>query len=90
MLTDYSAGGRGLISVDNCVEMEKCSLSKYLENSNEPLLKAADAEGVLKSNKELKDKAAFQEERTISRSNKSLHSQYDKATEQGVNDLGTG
>ena len=85
-----SAGGRGLISVDNCVEMEKCSLSKYLGNSNEPLLKAADAEGVLKSNKELKDKAAFQEERTISRSNKSLHSQYDKATEQGVNDLGTG
>jgi len=77
-----STGGRGLISVDNCVEMEKCSLSKYLENSSEPLLKAAAAEGVLKSNKELKDKAAIQEERTISRSEKSLHSQFDKATEQ--------
>ena len=71
-----------MISADNCVEMEKCSLSKYLGNSNEPLLKTADAEGVLKSNKELKDKVAIQEERTISRSKKSLHSQFDKATEQ--------
>ena len=71
-----------MISADNCVEMEKCSLSKYLESSNEPLLKAADAEGVLKSNKEMKDKPAIQEERTISRSEKSLHSQFAKATEQ--------
>ena len=38
-------GGRGMISVKNCVEMETESLMKYAEDSNEILLKAVEGEG---------------------------------------------
>ena len=44
------------IGADDCVEIEKNSLSKYLASSNEPLLKKAAEEGVLKSPNEVKDK----------------------------------
>ena len=44
-------GRRGLINVEDCVEMEKCGLNKYLEKSSEPLLKATVEENVLKPTK---------------------------------------
>ena len=37
-------GERGMISVEDCVEMETESLKKYVENSNERLLKAVEGE----------------------------------------------
>ena len=36
-----------MISVEDCLEMETESLKKYVENSNERLLKAVDGEGIL-------------------------------------------
>ena len=62
-----SAGRRGLINIDNCVEIEKCSLSKYLGNNNEPLLKAADAEGVLKTRLQSKKSIKYLRVRKASR-----------------------
>ena len=44
-------------------------------------MKATVEENVLKTNKELKDKAVIQDEHILSRNEKS-HSQFDKATEQ--------
>ena len=38
-------GGRGIISVKECVEMETESLKKYAAYSNERLLKAVEGEG---------------------------------------------
>ena len=52
-------GGRGMISVENCVEMEAKSLKKYVENSHERLLKAAESERIRgggKTKKEILEK----------------------------------
>ena len=40
-------GGRGMISVGDCVEMERESLKKCVEDSNERLLKTVKGEGIL-------------------------------------------
>ena len=40
-------GGRGMISVGDCVEMERESLKKCVEDSNERLLKTLKGEGIL-------------------------------------------
>ena len=40
-------GRKGMISVEDCVEMETESLKKYTENSNEMLLMAVKGEGIL-------------------------------------------
>ena len=37
-------GGRGLVSVEDCVEEEKCNLAKYATHSKEALVKTAAAE----------------------------------------------
>ena len=39
-------GGRGMIGVEDRVEMETECLKKYIENSNERLLKAVEDEGI--------------------------------------------
>lgn len=44
-------GGIGIISVEDCVEMEIESLKKYVESSNETLLKTVEEEGTLGSGK---------------------------------------
>ena len=44
-------GGIGIISVEDCVEMEIESLKKYVESSNETLLKTVGEEGTLGSGK---------------------------------------
>ena len=49
-----------MIGAYDCVEIEKNSLSKYLESSNEPLLKKAADEGVLKTLNEVKDKESIE------------------------------
>ena len=36
--------GRGLVSVDDCIEEEKCNLAKYATQSKETLVKNAAAE----------------------------------------------
>ena len=44
-------GGIGIISVEDCLEMEIESLKKYVESSNETLLKTVEEEGTLGSGK---------------------------------------
>ena len=39
-----SDGGRGLVSVEDCVNEEKCNLAKYATQSKEALVKTAVAE----------------------------------------------
>ena len=43
-----SDGGRGLISIEDCIEEEKCNLAKYAAQSKETLVKNAAAELNLK------------------------------------------
>ena len=40
-------GGRGLISVEDCVLIEKNCLYEYIRNSQEPMLKEIQGEGVV-------------------------------------------
>ena len=47
-------GGREIISVDDCVGMETENLNKYVENSNERLLKA-EGKGILGNGKTKKE-----------------------------------
>ena len=42
-------GGRGLISIEDCVEIEVNSLYSYVERSKEPFLKAVKEENLLGS-----------------------------------------
>ena len=49
-------GGRGLLSVKDCVELERSNLFDYAANSNERLLKAATEELQLRTNIDAKNK----------------------------------
>ena len=70
-------GGRGLISVEDCVEIEVNSLFGYLERSKEPFLKAVKEENLLSSGT---PKEAIKEKRMKSYKEKVLHGQYEKLT----------
>ena len=49
-------GGRGLLSVKDCVELERSNLFDYAANNNERLLKAATEELQLRTNIDAKNK----------------------------------
>ena len=71
-------GGRGMISVEDCVDMETNSLYNYVENSNERLLMAVKDEKILgegAAKKEIYDKRKRQYK-------KALHSQFEETTEE--------
>ena len=72
-------GGRGMISVEDCVEMETESLKKYAENSNERLLKAVEGEGILGDGK---TKKKILERRRNNFMEKPLHSQFVRKTDE--------
>ena len=58
----WNNGGRGIISAEDYVEMETESLKKYVENSNERLLKAVEGEGILGDGKTKKEIPGEKEE----------------------------
>ena len=76
------SGGRGLISVEDCIEIESNSLLEYLSESQEPLLQAAHIENVVKVRDEVRSKADIEKGHTEQRKEKNLHGQFEKATEE--------
>ena len=72
-------GGRGMISVDDCVEMETESLKKCEENSKERLLKAVKGKRILGDGKTKKE---VLEKRRKNFMEKSLNSQFMRKTDK--------
>ena len=78
-----SKGGRGLISVKECVEIEKCSLTKYVKESKEELIIAVRDADILKGNGnpvELKKELAEKHQQLYC--GKKLHGVFFKNTEE--------
>ena len=78
-------GGRGLIRVKDCVNMEISKLRRYASESNEKLVKAVWKE---KLSGERKEKKPISNEQTYR--NKVLHGKFVTVTEEGARDLGNG
>ena len=78
-------GGRGLISVEDCVAIESYRLNEYLEGSQERLLNAVQKEGILN---EGKNREEVKEQRKSQYEEKVLHGQFMRNTES-VRDKGT-
>ena len=72
-----SEGGRGMISVEDCVEMEINSMYQYILRSNEKLLKIVKEEEIVKGGTTKKDIAKNREN-----SYTLLHGQFVRNTEQ--------
>ena len=72
-------GGRGMISVEDCVEIVAKSLLKYIIESEEKLLKAVKDEGILG---EGMSKEGIVEKRRNRYKEKPLHGQYVRSTEE--------
>ena len=72
-------GGRGMISVEDCVEIETNSLHQYVVESKEKLLKAVKDEGILGEGMSKEDVA---EKRRNQYKEKPLHGQYVRSTEE--------
>ena len=77
-----SSGGRGLIGVKDCVDIERKNLIDYVNASHENLLKAVKKEKNLKSGKGERSKEQVQDDYKVARSSKTLHNQFEKATEE--------
>ena len=73
-------GGRGLISIQDCVALEIDSLSRYVEKSEEPMLKEVKKECVLKEQHLTED---FQKDRLEKYKGKELHGKFLRETEDG-------
>ena len=73
-----SQGGRGLISVEDCVNIEVGSLYRYVEASKEKLLIAVKNENILDKGEE---KERIRQERLNSYRGKALHGQFVRGTE---------
>ena len=73
-----SQGGRGLISVDDCVSVEVGSLHRYAKDSKEKLLVAVQNENILD---EREKKERIRQERLNSCRGKTSHGQFVKGTE---------
>ena len=72
-------GGRGMISVEDCVEIETNSLHQYIIESKEKLLKGGKDEGILGEGMSKEDVA---EKRKNQYKEKPLHGQYVRSTEE--------
>ena len=73
-----SEGDRGMISVEDCVLIERNSLYKYANESDEPMLKAVMKEEVIDQGK---TKQEIKQERLDNFDNKDLRSVSFKKTE---------
>ena len=73
-----SQGGRGLLSVEDCVNIEVGSLCRYVETSKEKLLIAIKNENVLDEGEE---KEGIIQERLNSYRGKTVHEQFVRGTE---------
>ena len=78
MYIERSEGGRGLISIEDCVLIEKYCLHDYVSNSQEELIKESVAENV---NGTCLDKDTVINNRKRNFKENQIHSVYLKATE---------
>ena len=74
-------GGRGMISVEDTVDLETVSLHKYVSQSAETFLQAVNNEQVLKAEGLVATKEDVQKERKERYQNKDLHGQFFRNTE---------
>ena len=75
-------GRRGLIGVEDCVQAEVNSLEKYLSASEEKMLKEVSLSSSLEKKKHGKSKEDIQKKHQEEHESKSLHGQFQKATEK--------
>ena len=81
--TGRKQGGRGLISIEECVMKEKTSLQNYLMNNKELFLKMTLAEKVLDENEDRQaHERTITEERNKNWKEKALHGEYIKQIEE--------
>ena len=66
-------GGRALLSVKDCIELERSNLFDYAASNNERLLKAATEELQLRTNIDGKNKEERENERQAAWKEKTLH-----------------
>ena len=69
-------GGRGLLSIKDCFELERSNLFDYAANNNKRLLKAATEELQLKTKIDGKNKEEQENERQTAWKEKALHGQF--------------
>ena len=74
-------GGRGLLSVKDCVELESLNLFDYAANNNERLLKAANEELQLRTKTDGKNKEGQENERQAASKKKTFYGQFLRETE---------
>ena len=79
-------GGRGLLSIEECVIIETKSLVNYIKGSNEKVLNAVLFEGILNKNYVGMDKSRIGEERHQRYLAKPLHGQLFSSTEKDRDD----
>ena len=76
-----SEGGKGLLSIEDCVNIEKRSLGQYVKNSEDELLRTAWEENLITEDEEPK---IYKENRSKSRregwKNKTMHGQFLRQT----------
>ena len=78
-------GGRALLSVKDCIELERSNLFDYAASNNERLLKAATEELQLRTNIDGKNKEERDNERQAAWKEKTLHGQFPREGE-GIED----
>ena len=76
-----SDGGKGMISVEDCVAVEISSLGRYIEESRGSTLIAVKREQVLKDKRGGTVKEAIRQERKQHHLSKPLHGQFEKNTQ---------
>ena len=74
-------GGRGMIGIEDCINLEISSLASYVENSEELLLKAVASEKILKLESPINAETIHKSHEVMWKS-KRLHWQFDKATRE--------
>ena len=75
-------GGRGLLRLEDCLQVEKHSLEKYLSTSKEKILKEVSRSRIIENNKCGRSKEEVHKEHREKYEGKPLHGQFRKATEE--------
>ena len=75
-------GRRGLLGLEDCVQVEVHSLEKYLSTSKEKILKEVSRSRIIENNKYGRSKEEIHKEHREKSERKPLHGQFIKATEE--------
>ena len=75
-------GGRGLIGLEDCVQVEVHSLEKYLSTQKEKILKEVSRSRIIENDKYRRSKEEINKDHREKYEGKPLHGQFRKATEK--------